>query len=155
MGIGAANSMTGEEADLKMGEMLKFWGPDPVHPTPAAYDLLADSLIDKIADVLEVSAPAPGASSKRRRRESCGPDTRVGWVHTSNTEVGRQAGAGNSGRGGHGYSRERKPARGGWHNKGSGHSGNAGPRGGHRGNAGPHDGYRGNAGHHKRARRGY
>jgi hypothetical protein len=65
-----------------------------------------------------VSAPAPGASNKRRRRESCGPDTRVGWVHTSSTEVGRQTGAGNSGRGGHGYSRERRPARGGGTTKG-------------------------------------
>ena len=153
--------MTGEEADLRMGEMLKMWGTDPVHPTRAAYEHLAESLVDKIADVMEVSAPAPdpGTNQRRRRRESSGPDNRVGWVHTSSTEIARQTGSGNPGNGGRdgrrgGHGRDMS-ARGGWGNRGSGHSGNAGPRGGHSGNAGPRTGYSGNAGQYKRARRGY
>jgi len=155
MGIGAANSMSGEEADLRMGEMLQMWGKDPIHPTTAAYDQLAESLIDKVADIMEVTAPAPsGPSTKRRRVESSGPDNRVGWVHTSSTEICRQAGTSGHDRRG-GIARDNRPARDGWQNRGRGHSGNAGPRGGHSGNAGPRVGYSGNAGPHKRARRGF
>ena len=168
MGIGAAISMTGEEADLRVGDMLRMWGPDPVHPTSGAYKLLAEAISDKIAVKMDgeksAAQSSSGATNSRKRlRRSPEPDRRVSWVHDSHTEVYRQSGSGNnagsaSNRSTYGYGGSisgKQPMRGGWFKKGSGLSGNAGPRGGPSGNAGPRGGLSGNAGHHKRSRRGF
>jgi len=168
MGIGAASSMTGEEADLRIGDMLRMWGPDPVHPTSGAYKLLAEAISDKIAVKMDgeksaAQSSSSAANSRKRPRRSPELYRRVSWVHDSHTEVYRQSGSGSnagsaSNRSTYGYGGSRsgkQPMRGGWFKKGSGLSGNAGPRGGPSGNAGPRGGLSGNAGHHKRSRRGF
>ena len=151
MGIGVAGSMTGEEADLAIGDLLRLWGNDPVHPTDAAYAQLAESLKDKICSKLS-TVPARAPERERRRRPSPdGPDRRISWVRESNTEVSRAAGpSGNAGQ------RFQCNRFGGYQRSaGSGMRGNAGLRGGPSGNAGPRGGPSGNAGRHKRPRRGF
>jgi len=92
MGVGAANSMTGEEADLAIGDLLKMWGNDPVHPSDAAYAQLAESLKDKISSKLSTTPGRAPEREKRRRQSPDMPDRRIGWVKESSTEVSRTAG---------------------------------------------------------------
>jgi len=151
MGVGAPNSMTSEEADLMIGDMLQMWGRDPVHPTDAAYAQLASSLRDKICAKLSTTPGRAPEVEKRRRQSPDVPDRRISWVRESNTEVSRTAGP--SGNAGQRFQRHRYGS--GPRSDGSGPSGNAGLRGGPSGNAGPCGGFSGNAGRHKRARRGF
>ena len=158
MGVGAAGPMSSEEADLRIGELLKLWGPDPVHPTSGAYKLRAEEFADRVSKKLEPERlSALEAAPRKRPRLSPEPDRRVSWVHDTTTEVYRQRSAG-SGSGSYSGGRDRsyhgkQPLRGQWHRKGGGLSGNAGPRGGPSGNAGPSGGPGGNAGPHKRQHR--
>jgi len=151
MGVGAANSMTGEEADLAMGDLLKMWGNDPVHPSEAAYAQLAESLKDKISSKLSTTPSRAPEREKRRRQSPDMPDRRISWVKESSTEVSRTAGpSGNAGQRSYGHN-----SGGGQRSVWSGSRGNAGLRGGPSGNAGPRGGFSGNAGRHKRSRRGF
>ena len=45
MGVGFAKSLSKEDADLQIGDLLKALEKDPVHPT--AYDKLAEMLLSK------------------------------------------------------------------------------------------------------------
>ena len=38
MGIGLGDNDDEREEDLRVGELMRLWGPDPVHPTETAYD---------------------------------------------------------------------------------------------------------------------
>ena len=151
MGVGTLNSLSSDEADVQIPEMLQCWGADPVHPTGEAYGQLAEMLLAKIAktsgrDVSRVSLVAPPGAKKRKRSPL--RDRRPSWVGGNVTEVGRrQAGPfGSSGQRGRG-----QDAGGPWaaypHNRSSSsRGGNANWRGwrenrGHRGHRGGHSGH--------------
>ncbi len=52
--LGIAQSHKSEETDLD--RILALWGPDPIHPTAAAYRVLSDRLVENI-DTLLSEAP--------------------------------------------------------------------------------------------------
>ena len=62
MGIGLSAGEEEKEEELQMGVLLKRWGPDPVHPSEAAYDQLAETLLERMAKASRAEPP-----------NSCGP----------------------------------------------------------------------------------
>ena len=104
MGIGLSSSAEEDDDDIRGGELVKTWGLDPVHPTEAAYSMLAETLLEKAADLTTAAnktanscLTAPPGAKKRKRSPSV--DRRPSWIKESITEVGRKANY--TGRGGH------------------------------------------------------
>ncbi len=77
--LGIAPSPSGEVTDLD--RILALWGPDPVHPTAAAYRVLSEKIADKVEVLLaELSNSAAQASSAHAKRKA---DPRDPWVSGS------------------------------------------------------------------------
>ena len=70
MGIGAANFLSAEEADAQLGDLLKRWGQDPVHPASEAYRQLAETLLSKMVERSKAHAETPAGTRKRKRSPS-------------------------------------------------------------------------------------
>jgi hypothetical protein len=48
---------------------MELWGEDPVHPTPAAYQVLANKLVAMVDDMLAESAsPSPVTTNNNKKR---------------------------------------------------------------------------------------
>ena len=147
MGIGTPNSLSSEEADLQLASLLQMWGKDPVHPTAAAYDQLAETLLVKAAALTEkpeqlVLPQATGTSQKRKRSPS--RDNRPSWLRGSVSEVGRRVGGSDAHGPGSGHHDWRGyDARNRGHDSRRGNAGwkwHRGARGGQGGNAAPWSG---------------
>ncbi len=56
------------EYDVNIDSIIELWGEDPVHPTPAAYQVLANKLVAMVDDMMaEATGPAqPPATTPRR-----------------------------------------------------------------------------------------
>ena len=106
MGIGTANSLSSEEANLQLASLLPMWGKDPVHPTGAAYDQLAETLLVKAAALTEkpeqLKLPQTTGTSQKRKR-SPSRDNRPTWLRGSVSEVGRRDGGTDAHRSGSGH----------------------------------------------------
>ena len=146
MGISLSPGEEEKEEELRMGDLLKRWGPDPEHPSEAAYDQLAETLLERMAKASRAEPPSGGGGGStlvaphgaRKRKRSPSVDRRPSWIRESITEVGRRPPS-HTGRGGQ---QERRPdayGPGSSFNRyrGSGGYRGAGSRGGHHGgNAG-------------------
>jgi hypothetical protein len=91
--LGIAQCQDNEEADLD--RILALWGPDPVHPTAAAYRILSDKIVMKmdaiLSEVQSDSAQDPGT----HKRKAGSRDT---WVSGSQVFAKRSdLGAGRGG----------------------------------------------------------
>ena len=95
MGIGLSSTEEERDEDLRVGGLLRIWGPNLVHPTETAYNQLAVLLLGKMAlagrerkasNSSTLAAP-PGA---KKRRRSPSVDRRPSWICESITEVGRR-----------------------------------------------------------------
>jgi hypothetical protein len=120
--------------------ILELWGDDPVHPTPAAYKVLADKLAamvdDMLAETVEPASTSAGTSKKRAAH-------REPWIVSSEPVAKRLIPTGTGSGGGHSSSGGQNSGRGGSsHNTGRG-SGNRGGNSGNRGRGGPRGGSRG------------
>ena len=62
MGIGAANFLSAEEADAQLGDLLKRWGQDPVHPASEAYGQLAETLLSKMVEKSKAHTETPAGT---------------------------------------------------------------------------------------------
>jgi hypothetical protein len=126
--------------DVNIDTILELWGDDPVHPTPAAYKVLAEKLAAMAADMLAETAqpadPATGTSKKRAAH-------REPWIVSSEPVAKRLIPTGTGSGGGHTSSGGHNSGRGGGsHNTGRG-GGNRGFVSGNRGRGGPSRGSRG------------
>ena len=96
-----------------MGDLMRRWGPDPVHPSEAAYDQLAETLLERMAKASRAEPPNGGRGGStlvahlgaRKRKRSPSVDRRPSWIRESITEVGRRPPS-HTGRGSH---QERRP----------------------------------------------
>jgi hypothetical protein len=136
--------------DVNIDTILDLWGEDPVHPTAAAYKVLAEKLASLVDDTLNKSAAAAGSSDSQqpqKKRQA----TREPWIVASEP-VAKRLGDGKgqhkrqqksgheAGRGRRGHNRGGPSSARGYYNPYSGpsHRGNfrghgSGPRGGGRG----------------------
>jgi hypothetical protein len=121
--------------DVNIDTILELWGDDPLHPTPAAYKVLADKLVAMVNDMLgETVEPASSSADNSKKRAA----HREPWIVSSEpvakrlipTGTGSGMPRGGSG-GGH--------SSGGGHNTGRG-GGNRGGNSGNRGQGGPRGG---------------
>jgi hypothetical protein len=72
--LGIVPSQSGEAMEIE--KILALWGPDPVHPTPATYRILAKKIVEKVENLL--SAPAEKELSLPTNKRK--PDQRDSWV---------------------------------------------------------------------------
>jgi hypothetical protein len=96
--LGIAQSQTSEATDLD--RILALWGPDPVHPTAAAYRVLSDKIADKVESMLSETPNAAAQESNSHAKRKA--DHRDSWVSGSQAFAKRSergAWRGNSGRG--------------------------------------------------------
>jgi hypothetical protein len=77
--LGIAQSHNSEETYLD--RILALWGPDPVHPTAAAYRVLSDKIVEKI-DTLLSEAPT-GTVQESNSLSKWIADNRDSWVSGS------------------------------------------------------------------------
>jgi hypothetical protein len=124
--------------DVNIDTILELWGDDPVHPTPAAYKVLADKLAAMadamLAETAEPVRSSAGTSKKRAAHKEP-------WIVSSEPVAKRLIPTGSSSgtprggsAGGH--------SSGGGHNNGRG-GGNRGSNSGNRGRGGPRGGSHG------------
>jgi hypothetical protein len=110
-------------SDLNEDEdrVIALWGPDPVHPTSAAYRELATRVAEKTMEILSEKSPQEEQRANAKRKA----DPRDPWIEQSQAiakrldERGTERGRGR-GRGGTGYRGARPPhrpfkGRGWWH----------------------------------------
>ena len=98
MGIGLIAGDEEREEELQMGDLMRRWGPDPVHPSEAAYDQLAETLLERMAKASRAEPPNGGRGGStlvaplgaRKRKRSPSVDRRPSWIRESITEVGRR-----------------------------------------------------------------
>jgi hypothetical protein len=66
---------------MEIDRILALWGPDPVHPTPATYRILAEKIVEKVENLLldPVDREPAGAQPYHKRK----PDQRDSWVEAS------------------------------------------------------------------------
>jgi hypothetical protein len=88
---------------LELDRILALWGADPVHPTQAAYRILADKIASKVESLIvdNVGDPAAGAVVSGKRKA----DTRDQWVSGSQCVAKRSEGNSGLTRGGPGRGR--------------------------------------------------
>jgi uncharacterized membrane protein YgcG len=138
--------------DVNIDTIIDLWGDDPVHPTPAAYKVLADKLASMVDDMLAEPASVPASPTSTKKRAA----PRKPWIVSSEpvakrlipalSSRGGTSSAGGSGRGGNS---SRGGSRGGYHDRGGrGHRGVARGRGGNPRGAGQ-------PAHHNRGRGKY
>jgi hypothetical protein len=92
--------------DVNIDTIIDLWGDDPVHPTPAAYKVLADKLAAMVDDMLAEPATVPASPTPTKKRAA----PREPWIVSSEpvakrlipalTSRGGASSAGGSGRGG-------------------------------------------------------
>jgi hypothetical protein len=125
--------------DVNIDTILELWEDDPVHPTPAAYKVLADKLAAMVDDMLaETAWPASSTTNNNKKRAA----HREPWIVSSEavakrlipTGTGSDKPRGGSG-GGHSSGCGHNSGRGGGNRGGNG--GNRGGNGGNRGLGGP------------------
>jgi hypothetical protein len=137
--------------DVNIDMIIDLWGDDPVHPTPAAYKVLADRLASMVDDMLAEPASVPASPTPVKKRAA----PREPWIISSEPVAKRLIPALSS-RGGINSGRDsardsagniiRGGSRGGYHDRGGrGHRGVARGRGGN-----PHGA--GQPAHHNRGR---
>jgi len=107
MGIWPDTSLTPEEEEARIPEMLRRWGKDPVHPTAEAYANLAETILNKAAAAQPTVPAVAAVSRKRHASPDATPDSRPLWVRHNSSEVvashyggrdGRAGPRGNAGR---------------------------------------------------------
>ncbi len=77
--VEALGIIPGQSGDaLEIDKILALWGPDPVHPTPATYRILAKKIVEKVEILL--SEPAERESSGSQLPYKRKPDQRDSWV---------------------------------------------------------------------------
>ncbi len=77
--MGIAQSHTSEATDLD--RILALWGPDPVHPTAAAYRVLSDKIVEKVDTLLsEMPTGTAQESNTFAKRKA---DHKDAWVSGS------------------------------------------------------------------------
>ncbi len=60
--------------------IIELWGEDPVHPTPAAYQVLANKLVAMVDDMMaEATSPVPVTSNDTKKRAA----HREPWIVSS------------------------------------------------------------------------
>jgi hypothetical protein len=64
---------------MEIERVIALWGGDPVHPSPAAYRLLAGKLIEKVQNILEKNNERPETQAPTKRKQ----DPREAWVSGS------------------------------------------------------------------------
>ncbi len=64
---------------LEIERVLALWGGDPVHPSQAAYRLLAGKIADKIHGIFQASTERQGTQAPVKRKQ----DPREAWVSGS------------------------------------------------------------------------
>jgi hypothetical protein len=76
--LGIAQGTSNEEADLD--RILALWGPDPVHPTAAAYWILSEKIAEKTDALLSETQSSPVQEPNTHKRKA---GTRDSWVSGS------------------------------------------------------------------------
>jgi hypothetical protein len=66
---------------MEIDRILALWGPDPVHPTPATYRILANKIVEKIENMLLDTAERDPAGAQPHSKRK--PDQRDSWVEGS------------------------------------------------------------------------
>jgi hypothetical protein len=92
--LGIAQSHKSEETDLD--RILALWGPDPVHPTAAAYRVLSDRIVEKIDTLMsETQTGSVQESNKPSKRKADNRDSLVSGsqAFAKRTERGTSRGA--------------------------------------------------------------
>ena len=92
MGVGTPGAMQEEEIDLRMDDLVRIWGTDPVHPSTVAYANLARNILAQAAmtpDGNRGSGNPVERQSKRKREES--HTERPSWARGSTTDVTRRS----------------------------------------------------------------
>jgi hypothetical protein len=64
---------------MEIERVIALWGGDPVHPSPAAYRLLAGKVIEKVHTILEKSTERQETQAPIKRKQ----DPREAWVSGS------------------------------------------------------------------------
>jgi hypothetical protein len=78
--------------DVNIDSIIKLWGEDPVHPTPTAYQVLANKLVAMVDDMMvEATGPAPTTSNDNKKRAA----HREPWIVSSEPVAKRLIPAGN------------------------------------------------------------
>jgi hypothetical protein len=78
--------------DVNIDTIIELWGEDPVHPTPAAYQVLANKLVAMVDDMMaEPAGPAPVPSNDNKKRAA----HREPWIVSSEPVAKRLIPAGN------------------------------------------------------------
>ncbi len=65
--------------DVNIDMIIELWGDDPVHPTPAAYKVLADKLATMVDDMLAESTSTPASTPPTKKRAA----PREPWIISS------------------------------------------------------------------------
>jgi hypothetical protein len=120
--------------DVNIDTIIDLWGDDPVHPTPAAYKVLADKLASMVDDMLAEPASVPASPTPTKKRAA----PREPWIISSEPVAKRlilalssRGGTSSGGGSGRGGNSSRGGSRGGYHDRGGrGHRGVARGRGG-------------------------
>jgi hypothetical protein len=73
--VEALGIIPGQSGDaMEIDKILALWGPDPVHPTPATYRILAKKIVEKVENLLlePMDRDPPGAQPSHKQK----PDQR-------------------------------------------------------------------------------
>jgi hypothetical protein len=138
--------------DVNIDTIIDLWGDNPVHPTPAAYKVLADKLASMVDDMLAEPTSVPASPTPTKKRVA----PREPWIISSEPVAKRlipalssQGGNNSAGGSGSGGNSSRGGSRGGYPDRcGRGHRGRARGRGGNPRGAG-------HPAHHNRGRGKY
>jgi hypothetical protein len=77
IGVGQRRQEPSEE---EVAKAAALWGPDPVHPTSAAYRVIADSIVADLSDIGACyTNPAKSLQAPKKSRYDPSLD-RAGWV---------------------------------------------------------------------------
>ncbi len=80
------------DSDVNIDSIIELWGEDPVHPTPATYQVLANKLVAMVDDMMaEATGPAPATSNDTKKRAA----HREPWIVSSEPVAKRLIPAGN------------------------------------------------------------
>jgi hypothetical protein len=111
--LGIAQGSNNEEADLD--RILALWGPDPVHPTAAAYRILSEKIVEKTDALLSETQSGPVQEPNTHKRKARNRDSWVSGSQVFAKRSDRGVTRGGSGGGSHARGRgmtPRQPVRG-------------------------------------------
>jgi hypothetical protein len=72
--LGIVPSQNGDA--MEIDKILALWAPDPVHPTPATYRILAKKIVEKVESLLTEPVEREFSQPTNKRK----PDQRDSWV---------------------------------------------------------------------------